>query len=118
MYGDNALVVPHFDNQSLTDRQICMDDIVRPHIARIARTFRQQVAIDTFESPGINPCEHEWVFIGSKVNHHNPQCQITAELTNAILEKWRRFQQDRFCSLVLGMNRDVSALAFAIFATD
>jgi hypothetical protein len=118
VYGDNALIVPHFDNQSLTDRQICMDDIVRPHIARIARTFRQQVAIDTFESPGINPFEHEWVFIGSKVNHHNPQCQNTAELTNAILEEWRRFQQERLCRLVLGMNRDVSALAFAIFATD
>jgi hypothetical protein len=80
VYGDNALVVPHFDNQSLTDRHICMDDIVRPHIARIARTFRQQVAIDTFESPGINPCEHEWVFIGSKVNHHNLQCQNTRDI--------------------------------------
>jgi hypothetical protein len=65
-----------------------------------------------------DPCEHEWVFIGSKVNHHNPQCQNTAELINAILKKWRRFQQERFCRLVLGMNRDASALAFAIFATD
>jgi hypothetical protein len=45
-------------------------EIVRPHIARIARTFRQQVAIDTFESPGINPCEHEWVFRSSI--HHVP----------------------------------------------
>jgi hypothetical protein len=48
----------------------------------------------------------------SKVEDNTKHFKTSAELTNAILEKWRRFQQERFCSLVLGMNRDVSALAF------
>jgi len=32
--------------------------------------------------------------IDRKVNQRNPQCQNIAELTNAIMEEWRRFPQE------------------------
>ena len=64
-YLDNvfhAHIVPHFDNHSLADRAIFIDDNVRPHSASIIREFRQKEAIDTFQwpamSPDINPIDH------------------------------------------------------------
>jgi len=62
---------------------------------RIVREFKQQEAMD---------------FIGRKVNQHNTQGQTTAELTNAILEEWRRFPQEKLRRLVRGMNRQVREL--------
>jgi len=37
----HARIVPHFDNHSLADRAIFMDDIIRPHIHGIVREFRR-----------------------------------------------------------------------------
>jgi hypothetical protein len=34
------------------------------------------------------------------MKQRNPQCQNIAELTNAILEEWRRFPQERLSRLV------------------
>ena len=58
-------------------------------------------------SPDMKLTEHIWNFIGRKVNQRNPQCKNIAELTNAILEEWRRFPQERLRQLVRGMNRRV-----------
>ena len=116
-YRDNVLdahVVPHFDNHRLADRPIFMDDNARPHRARLVRAFLQQEAIDTLEwpviSPDMNPIEHVWDFIGRKLNQRIPRCRNIAELTNAIVEEWRRFPQDRLRRLVLGMRRRVREL--------
>ena len=61
----------------------------------LAREFRQQEAIDTFQwlpmSSDMNPFEHFLHFIGHNVNQRNPQWQNIAEFTNAILEEWQRF---------------------------
>ena len=85
-YRDNVLaprVVPHFDNHALADRPMFMDDNARPHRARIVQHFLQQEAVQTIPwpamSPGMNPIEHVWDFIGRKINQRNPKCQ---KLTN------------------------------------
>jgi len=91
-----------------------MDDIARPHRARIAREFRQQESIDTFHRPAMYPdmntIEHVWDCIGRKVNKRNPQCQNIASLTNAILEEWRRSPQESLRHLVRRINRRVRKL--------
>jgi hypothetical protein len=81
-YRDNVLaprVIPHFDNHALADRPMFMDDNARPHRARIVQHFIQQEAVQTIPwpamSPGMNPIEHVWDFIGRKINQRNLKCQ-------------------------------------------
>jgi len=57
--------------------------------------------------PTMNLIEHLWDLIDRKVNQRKPQCQTIAELTNAIVEQWRRFPQERPRTLVRGINRRV-----------
>ncbi len=58
----NTHVVLHFDNHSLADRPIFMDENNRPNGARFVREFMQQEAIDTFQWPAMStdmtPVEH------------------------------------------------------------
>ena len=61
-------------------------------------------------SPDMNPIEHVWDFIGRKLNKRVPRYRNIAELTNAILEEWRRFPQAQLRRLVLGMRRLVPEL--------
>jgi len=53
----------------------------------------------------MNKIEHVWDLIGRKVNQRSLQCENIAELTDAILEKWRRFLQERLRRLIPRMNR-------------
>jgi len=90
-----------------------MDDNARPHGARIVRKFWQQEEIATFQWPAMFPDMNQtgariaWDFIGRKVKQRDPQCQTIAELTNAILEEWRWFPQEKIRRLVRGMNMRV-----------
>jgi transposase len=85
-------VVPHFDNHSLADRPMFIDDNACRHRARIVQHFLQQEVVQTFPwpamSPDMNPIEHVWDFIGRKINQHNPKCQYIDELRTAILQEW------------------------------
>jgi hypothetical protein len=57
-YRDNVLaprVVPHFDNHTLADRPMFMDDNTRPHRARIVQHFLQQEAVQTIPWPAMSP---------------------------------------------------------------
>ena len=118
IYRDNVLaprVVPHFDNQSLADRPMFMDDNARPHRARIVQHFLQQEAVQTIPSwpamsPDMNPIEHVWDFIGRKINQRNPKCQNIDELRTAILQEWQQFPHERLRRLVRSMTRRVTEL--------
>jgi transposase len=84
---DNVLaprVVPHFDNHSLADRPMFMDDNARTHRARIVQHFLQQEAVQSIPRPAMstdmNPIEHVWDFIGRKINQRNPKCQNPVRL--------------------------------------
>jgi hypothetical protein len=111
-YCDNVLaprVVPHFDNHALADRLMFMDDNAMPHRAWIVQHFLQQEAVQTIPwpamSPGINPIEHVWDFIGRKINQRNPKCQNIDELRTVILQEWQQFPQERLRRLVRSMTR-------------
>jgi hypothetical protein len=60
-----------------------MDDNDRPHRARIVQHFLEQDTVQTIPwpamSPGMNPIEHVWDFIGRKINQAIVflACQIT-----------------------------------------
>ena len=110
-YRDNVLVprvVPHFDNHTLADRPMFMDDNARPHKARSVQHLLQQEAVQTIPwpamSPDMNPIEHVWDFIGRKINQRNPKCQNIDELKTAI------FPQERLRRLVRSMTRRVTEL--------
>jgi hypothetical protein len=42
-------------------------------------------------SPDMKPIEHEWDFIGRKINQRNPKCQNIDELRTAILQELQQF---------------------------
>ena len=116
-YRDNILrpiIVPHFDGHPLRDRPIFMDDNARPHRAHIVNDYLQNEAIETMQwpamSPDMNPIEHVWDFIGRKINERDPPCQNIAELSDALIQEWRQFPQQRLRRLVYSMRRRVQEL--------
>jgi hypothetical protein len=77
--------------------QMFMDDNARPHRARIVQHFfLQQEAVQTIPwlamSPDMKPIEHDWDFIGRKINQRNPKCQNIDELRTNIALKCRVFR--------------------------
>ena len=48
-------VVPHFDNHSLADRPMFMDDNACRHRARIVQHLLQQEVVQTFPWPAMSP---------------------------------------------------------------
>jgi hypothetical protein len=78
------LVVPHFDCHPLTSRPILMDANVRSHRACIVQNYLQQEAIELLPwpamSPGMNPVEHLWNYLGTKRERTYPKVSILQEL--------------------------------------
>jgi len=108
----NAHTVPRFYTHSLADTS--MDENTRQHTFHIVREYWQYEAIDAFQwhamSHDMNPIEHVWDLFSRIVNQRNPHCQNITGLTNAILEEWRRFLQERLRRLIREMNRRVRKL--------
>ena len=110
----DRVVVPHFDNHPLLTRSIFMDDNARPHRARAVVDFLHQEAITTLpwpaRSPDLNPIEHVWDFLGTRVRQRVPPVQNLHELEQALHQEWNRLPQRQIQRLVQGMRRRVEAV--------
>jgi transposase len=86
---DGILTGQKYRDQTLCplSRAILMDANVRPHMACIVQNYLQQEAIELLPwpamSPGMNPVEHLWNYLGRKVNARTSKCQY--------FRKWRLF---------------------------
>jgi transposase len=107
------LVVPHFDCHPLTSRPILMDVNVRPHRACIVQNYLQQEAIELLPwpamSPGMNPVEHLWNYLGRKVNERTPKCKYFRNW-RLLVQEWQQYPQHRLRRLIKRMRRRVQEL--------
>ena len=84
------------------------------HTEHTVNDYLQNEAIETMQwpamSPDMNPIEHVWDVIGRKINERDPPCQNIAELSDAFIQEWRQFPQQRLKWLVYSMRRRVQEL--------
>ncbi|GFU63915.1 transposable element Tcb1 transposase [Trichonephila clavipes] len=104
-YRDKILtliVVPYI--AAIEDDFLLMDDNCRPHHANLVEDFLFEEGILGMEwpacSPDMNPIEHVWDALGSRVAGHQPPPQTLQELEKALLEEWDRIPQLVINSLI------------------
>ncbi|GFU63893.1 transposable element Tcb2 transposase [Trichonephila clavipes] len=88
---------PHL--AAIEDDFLLMDDNCRPHHANLVEDFLFEEGILGMEwpacSPDMNPIEHVWDAVESRVAGHQPPPQTLQELEKALLEEWDRIPPTR-----------------------
>lgn len=100
-------VLPHalFIGESF----LLMHDNARPHTARCVDQYLSEVGIRRMSwparSPDLNPIEHIWSQLKTKIRNRTPAPTSIAALKIAALEEWERIPQEDIRNLIRGMDR-------------
>ncbi|GFS79166.1 transposable element Tcb2 transposase [Trichonephila clavipes] len=93
---------------------ILMDDNSRPHHANLVEYSLFEEGIVRMEwsacSPDMNPLEHVWDPLGTRVAGRQPPPPALQELERALLEEWNRIRQLVFNSLIDSLLQRCSTL--------
>ena len=84
-----------------------MHDNAKPHVARVAQEYLEEVEISVMDwparSPDLNPIEHLWDQMGRKVRSLNRSPQTLAELKISLEMIWREIDQNSIRRLIMSM---------------
>ncbi|GFU47916.1 transposable element Tc1 transposase [Trichonephila clavipes] len=99
---------------AIGDDFILMDDNCRPHRANLLEDFLFEEGIVRMEwplcSPDMNPIEHVWNALGTRVAGRQPPPQTLQKLKRALLEEWGRIHLLVINSLIDSMPQRCSTL--------
>ena len=90
-----------------------MGDNARPH-SRAATAYLQSEALTYVPwramSPDLNPIEHIWDMLGSRIQAMEPLVQNIRHLEAALHWEWQKLSQQDIRRLTEGMRRSVGAV--------
>ena len=118
-YRDRVLaphVVPLLQNQGVIS--VFQQDNARPHVSRDNIQFLRNNNIDFIDdwpskSPDLNPIEHLWDNLYTRVRQRqNPPGNVN-ELRDALLEEWNNIPQAQMNNLIHSMHRRCQAVSKA-----
>lgn len=117
-YVDEILqpeVIPYA--AAIGERFVLMDDNATPHRARITNAFLEAEGITRLEwpskSPDLNPIEHLWDHLKTRIDKHIRPTTTLAQLPRIIRRGWRALDQGRIRNLVNSMRRRCLAVIAA-----
>ncbi|KAI8434919.1 hypothetical protein MSG28_003393 [Choristoneura fumiferana] len=93
---------------------LLMQDNAPCHNARAITSYLREVGIYTRNwpamSPDLNPIEHMWDYLKSRVRKRNPAPSDVAELKEALLEEWDAIPQDYVKKLIRSMKNRLNCV--------
>ncbi|KAL0151970.1 hypothetical protein M9458_052688, partial [Cirrhinus mrigala] len=93
---------------------VLMDDNAGPHRARLVTEFLEEEDISRMEwparSPDLNPIEHIWEQLQSRVQARQVPLGALVELRTALLEEWQAIPQQNVQNLISSMQRRCEAV--------
>ena len=96
---------------------IFQDDGAPAHTARSVAIWKRSKEIRSFrwpaQSPDLNPIEHLWQILKTRIQQRNPRPKNLNELKECIYEEWGQLDPNIMRSLVLSMSRRIRSVIFA-----
>lgn len=96
------------------DDAIFMHDNSRPHTARVAQDYLNDVGMHPMmwpaRSPDLNPIEHAWDKLGRRVRQRDSPAITFPELKRALVEEWENIPQQCFRNMVHSMPNRIAAV--------
>lgn len=93
---------------------LLMHDNAPPHVSRVARTFLQDVEINTLDwparSPDLNPIEHVWDKLGRRIRQRAHVPETLEDVKTALQEEWEAIDQEEISALIRSMPRRLRAV--------
>ena len=117
-YVDLVLAGPLWDfyRDLFEERGIAkvMEDGAPVHTCRVAQDFRDSHSMEIFahpaQSPDMNPIEHLWYLLKSRINRRKNIPKNLDELKEAILEEWEEIDIETINLLIDSMPNHIQAL--------
>lgn len=108
--GDHVIPYAGFVGENF----ILMQDNARPHSAAVVRQYLNEVNVPVMDwpsrSPDLNPIEHLWDELKTKVRARYPAPTLIAELRVALSEEWDDIPQERVKHLIKSMKNRLEAV--------
>jgi transposase len=96
---------------------IFQDDGAPAHTARSVATWKRSKEIRSFrwpaQSPDLNPIEHLWQILKTRIQQRNPRPKNLYELKECIYEEWSQLDPSIMRSLVSSMTRRIRSVIIA-----
>lgn len=93
---------------------ILMDDNARPHRARVVNDYLERESIVRMDwpaySPDLNPIEHAWDALQTRISQLPVAPTTLDELTDALVQEWAQIPNQVFQNLVLSFTRRCQAV--------